>query len=80
MESLECAAQFGPATAAACRRLAEMGWDPAMGAGWFSALAAVVAGFVFSSLADYSSGLGRRSICSTRTPSSMAPVASPSMA
>ena len=50
MGSAECAATFGKAAAAGCHRLAEMGWDPALASGWFSALAAVIAGFVFSAI------------------------------
>ncbi|HVF14014.1 MAG TPA: hypothetical protein VM942_05400 [Acidimicrobiales bacterium] len=50
MESAECAARFGQAAAGVCQRLAEMGWDPAMGAGWFSGLSAIIAGFVFSAI------------------------------
>lgn len=50
MNAADCLTNYGEGTAEVCRRLAEYGWDPTVGGGWFSALAAVMAGFVFSAI------------------------------
>ena len=50
MDLQDCATVYGPEVGRVCQLAAQAGWDAATGAGWLSALAAVIAGFVFASL------------------------------
>jgi hypothetical protein len=50
MDLQECAKAYGPEVGRVCQRAVQAGWDAATGAGWLSALAVVIAGFVFAAL------------------------------
>jgi hypothetical protein len=50
MELQDCATVYGPEVGRVCQQAAQVGWDAAAAGGWLSALAAVIAGFVFAAL------------------------------